>query len=64
MTEQKKKVEEDKAKSEDDKAMADEDKRQLDTRLDERINEVQKLTHNQFDVINQLLSANHEIVGK
>ena len=34
------------------------------TSLDERTNEVQRLTHNQFDMVNKLLSANHEISRK
>ena len=34
------------------------------TSFDERINEVQRLNHNQFDMVNQLLNDNHEIIGK
>ena len=52
MIEQKKKAKEDKEKTQEDKEIVDEDKRQLVIRLDERIKEVQKLTHNQFDMLN------------
>lgn len=44
--------------------MVDEDKRKMATRLDARINEVQRLTNKQFDMVNQLLSSNHEISRK
>lgn len=36
----------------------------MTTSLDKRINEVQRLTHNKFDIVKQLLSANHEIDRK
>lgn len=61
---EKKKDEEDKEKAKDDKEMTNEHKRQLVTRLDERIKEVHNLTHNQFDMLNQFLSANHDIARK
>lgn len=58
-------VTEQKKMGEEDKEMIDEDKKKMVTRLDkERINEVKRLTHNQFDMVNQLLSANHEIIRK
>ena len=41
--------------------MTNKDKIQMATRLDERIDEVQMMTQNQFDMVNQLLSVNHEI---
>lgn len=34
------------------------------TSLDERINEVQRLTQNQLDMVNQLLNFNHDITRK
>ena len=57
-------VMEQKKKAEDDKAMTDEDKRKMDARLDERINDVQRMIHNEFDMVNQLLSVNHAIYWK
>lgn len=54
-------VTEQKKKDEEDKEMTDEDIRQMATSLDERIKEVYRQTCNQFDVVNQLLSSNHEI---
>ena len=44
--------------------MDNEDKRKMATSLDERINEVWRMTHNQFDMINYLLSVNHDISRK
>ena len=57
VTKQKKKVE-------DDKTTDDDDKRKMATRLDERIRHVQKLTHKQFDMLNQLLNSNQELNKK
>lgn len=41
--------------------MAEEDKRQMVIRLDERTSNVQKLTNNQLDMVNQLPLANQEL---
>ena len=57
-------VVEQKKKAEDDKAMAEVDKRQIATRLDERTSDIQRLTDNQLDMVNQLLLANQELGRK
>lgn len=44
--------------------MTYEEKRQMATSIDGIINEVQRLNHNHFDMVNQLLSVNHEIYRK
>ena len=44
--------------------MIDGDKRKRATSFDERTNEAPRLNHKKFDMINQLLSTNHEINRK
>lgn len=50
-----------KKKDEEDKIMTKEDKRQIDTRPNEMTCDVQNLTNNQLDMVNQLLLANQEL---
>ena len=57
VTEQKKKVEE-------DKVFIEEDKRIIETRLEERISNVQKLTNIQLDMMNQLMHENQNLNKK
>lgn len=40
------------------------DERKMAKRLDERIIEVQRMTHNRYDMISQFLSINHDISSK
>ena len=44
--------------------MVNEDMRQMARRLDERVTKIWRMTYNQYDMVNQLLNSNHEIVSK
>lgn len=44
--------------------MVEVDTRQMDTKIEERSSDVQKLTNNQLDMMNQLLLANQELSRK
>lgn len=57
-------VVEQKKKAKEDKTMAEEDKRQISMRLDERTTDMQRLTNNQLDMVNQLLLVNQELGRK